>query len=87
MALVTLKKIIEAAGSQTALAALLCAKLPARHIRQSHICNWLNSRNPDQMPPADYVPALESIARDLGLSMSGRDLRPDLYPFEGRAAA
>lgn len=87
MALESLKTIIETAGGQTALAALLCTKLPDRHIRQSHVCNWLNSRNPDQMPPADYVPALASIAHDLGLSLSGRDLRPDLYPFEGRKVA
>jgi len=87
MAIESLKKIIQTAGGQTALADLLCAKLPARRIRQSHVCNWLNSRNPDQMPPADYVPALESIAHDLGLSLSGRDLRPDLYPVDGRRAA
>jgi len=87
MAIESLKKIIDAAGGQTALAALLRAKLPHRPLRQSHVCNWLCSRNPDQMPPADYVPALESIAHDLGLSLSGRDLRPDLYPFEGQQAA
>ena len=87
MAIESLKTIIQTAGGQTALAALLRAKLPHRPLRQSHICNWLNSRNPDQMPPADYVPALASIAHDLGLSLSGRDLRPDLYPFEGRKAA
>jgi hypothetical protein len=87
MAIESLKTIIQTAGGQTALAALLRAKLPHRPLRQSHICNWLNSRNPDQMPPADYVPALASIAHDLGLSLSGRDLRPDLYLFEGRKAA
>ena len=42
---------------------------------------------PSQMPPADYVPALESSAHDLGLSLSGRDLRPDLYPVDRQEAA
>ena len=87
MAIESLKTIIQGAGGQTALAALLRAKLPHRPLRQSPICNWLNSRNPDQMPPADYVPALESIAHDLGLSLSGRDLRPDLYPVDRQEAA
>lgn len=39
------------------------------------------------MPPADYVPALVSIAHDLGLSISGRDLRPDIYPDGWQDAA
>lgn len=87
MATKTLKQIIDAAGGQTALAGLISQKLRGRLIRQSHVGNWLKSRNADQMPPAEYVPALVSIAHDLGLSIYGRDLRPDIYPDGWQDAA
>lgn len=67
-----LKKAIEQAGSQQALAALL-------GVRQSHVSNWLNR---DKRVPVERVLAIESAT-----GVPRHELRPDIYPpGEYRAA-
>ena len=66
-----LKKAIEKAGSQQALAELL-------GVRQSHISNWLNR---EKRIPAERVLSVESAT-----GVPRHELRPDLYPCDGQAA-
>ena len=53
MAIESLKKIIQTAGGQTALADLLCAATGLGAFASRTSATGFNSRNPDQMPPAD----------------------------------
>lgn len=58
-------------GGQAALARALST--PLRKIGQPHVYKWLNSPNPDQMPPAEYCPSIE---RATGVRCE--ELRPDV---------
>lgn len=60
-------------GNQTRLAEVLSS--PTKKISQAHVWNWLNSTNPDKMPPAEYCPAIE---RATGGQVLCEDLRPDV---------
>lgn len=66
-----LKKAIEKAGSQQALAELI-------GVRQSHVSNWLN-RN--KRVPAERVLTIEKAT-----GVPRHELRPDIYPSDGEAA-
>jgi hypothetical protein len=79
MSLETLIPLIDRLG-QTGLARRICTKVPSFRVRQGHVRKWLKSSNPELMPPSDYLPALEAIASDLGMHITARDLRPDIYP-------
>lgn len=65
------------AGSQAQLARGIRECIPDSKISQPHVYKWLNSPNPDQMPPADVV---LPIAKFLEYRMTPHELRPDLYP-------
>lgn len=65
------------AGGQAHLARGIRQRLRDSKVSQPHVYKWLNSPNPDQMPPADVVLA---IADFLEYRMTPHDLRPDLYP-------
>jgi DNA-binding transcriptional regulator YdaS (Cro superfamily) len=73
MSIESLQKAVGILGGQTATAKALSRS--GRKISQTHIWNWLNSPNPDQMPPSDYCP-------DIELATNGRvtceQLRPDV---------
>ena len=68
MSIDALQKAVDEAGGQTALAASI-----GRGLKQSHVWAWLNSKNPDQMPPAEYCPAIEKAT-----GVRCEDLRPDI---------
>jgi DNA-binding transcriptional regulator YdaS (Cro superfamily) len=59
MSIQSLKKAVDLAGGQTALARALTR--PGRTITQAHVWKWLHSPNPDVMPPAEYCPDIERI--------------------------
>lgn len=48
---------------------------PLRKIGQPHVYKWLNSLNPDRMPPAEYCPSIE---RATDGQVRCEDLRPDV---------
>lgn len=48
---------------------------PNKVITQAHVWGWLNSPNRDQMPPAEYCPAIERATDGL---VRCEDLRPDV---------
>lgn len=73
----SLLKAVDLAGGQAQLARGIRARMPGSKISQPHVYKWLNSPNPDQMPPADVV---LSIADFLGYRMTPHQIRPDLYP-------
>lgn len=73
MCIESLQKAIRIAGSQTALAAALST--PERRLVQANIWKWLNSPNPERMPPAEYCPDIE---RATGGAVTCEDLRPDV---------
>ena len=62
------KKAIELAGGQTALARLVGT-------RQSSVFNWLNR---GQEMPADQV---LTVAWALDFEITPHEMRPDLYPY------
>jgi DNA-binding transcriptional regulator YdaS (Cro superfamily) len=66
-----LQRAVTLAGSQTELARRI-------GVQQAHVWNWLN-RSKGKVP-GEYV---ISIERATGVSR--HELRPDLYPIEGRA--
>lgn len=68
MSIESLKAAVEKAGGQTALAQQI-----GRGIKQAHVWKWLNSKNPDQMPPAEYCPAIEKAT-----GVACEALRPDV---------
>lgn len=68
MSIESLQKAVDKAGGQTALAALV-----GRGVKQSHVWAWLNSVNPDHMPPAEYCPAIEKAT-----GVPCEELRPDI---------
>ena len=70
MSLEPLKHAIALIGGQTAT-----AKAIGRGLKQANIWNWLHSPNPDQMPPAEYCPAIE---RATGGAVRCEYLRPDV---------
>jgi DNA-binding transcriptional regulator YdaS (Cro superfamily) len=70
MAIEPLKKAVQLLGGQTAT-----AKAVGRGIVQAHVWKWLNSPNPDVMPPAEYCPAIE---RATGGAVRCEELRPDV---------
>lgn len=57
MSIEHLQRAIAILGGQSALARAVST--PKRKILQPHVYKWLNSPNPDQMPPAEYCPAIE----------------------------
>ena len=57
MSIESLQKAVGIMGGQAATARALSTL--ERKLAQAHIWNWLNSKNPDQMPPAEYCPAIE----------------------------
>lgn len=65
------------AGGQAQLARGIKERVPGSKISQPHVYKWLNSPNPDQMPPAEVVLA---IADFLEYRMTPHHLRADLYP-------
>jgi DNA-binding transcriptional regulator YdaS (Cro superfamily) len=65
-----LERAVIEAGGQTALARLIGA-------RQQDIWYWLNRR--DGRASAEFVIAIESAT-----GVSRHELRPDIYPEEGR---
>ena len=71
MAIEFLKEAVKRAGGQTALARALST--PERKLIQGNVQKWLNSPNPDRMPPAEYCPAIE---RQFGIRCE--DMRPDV---------
>ena len=68
MSIEALQIAVEKAGGQTALATKI-----GRGIRQAHVWGWLNSKNPEEMPPAEYCPAIEKAT-----GVRCEDLRPDI---------
>jgi DNA-binding transcriptional regulator YdaS (Cro superfamily) len=72
-----LKRAVQIAGGQTALA----GKLPGNK-KQGHVWNWLNVVK--RCPPEMAIPIEEAVGR----AVTRHDLRPDLYPSssEGKAA-
>ena len=68
MSIEALHKAVAKAGGQTALAGMI-----GRGIKQPHVYGWLNSSNPDQMPPAEYCPAIEKAT-----GVPCEELRPDI---------
>lgn len=70
MSTAALKQAIDLAGSQTALAGLICK-------RQSNIATWLHR---DKKVPAEVVIA---IAEALDYRVTPHALRPDVYPYPG----
>lgn len=68
MSIEALRIAVNIAGGQTALAAVV-----GRGVKQSHVWAWLNSKNPDQMPPAEYCPAIEKAT-----GVACEALRPDV---------
>lgn len=73
-----LRRAIDSAGSQVALASGLAAET-GRPVRQGHIWAWLHRSN---RVPAEYVLPIERL-----YGVSRHDLRPDLYPLENRTTA
>jgi DNA-binding transcriptional regulator YdaS (Cro superfamily) len=71
MALEPLKKAVQIAGGQSALARALTTS--DRKLIQANVQKWLNSPNPDKMPPAEYCPSIE---RATGVTCE--ELRPDV---------
>lgn len=82
MSMESLLQAVDFAGGQAQLARGIRERIPGSKISQPHVYKWLNSPNPDQMPPADVVLA---IADFLEYRMTPHDLRPDLYPNPGDA--
>ncbi len=68
MSIESLQRAVTIAGGQAALARLI-----GRGIKQPHVWNWLNSPNPDEMPPAEYCPAIEKTT-----GVKCEELRPDI---------
>ena len=64
-----LKRAVEIAGGQTALAKAL-------GVQQAHVWNWLNR---DSALPAEYVIPIERATKG---RVSRHELRPDIYPDE-----
>jgi DNA-binding transcriptional regulator YdaS (Cro superfamily) len=73
MTIESLQKAVGIMGGQSATARALSTS--ERKLAQANIWNWLNSKNPDQMPPAEYCPAIE---RATGGLVRCEDLRPDV---------
>ena len=70
MSIQTLQRAVEFLGGQTATARAI-----GRNLKQAHVYKWLNSPNPDLMPPAEYCPAIE---RATAGRFRCEDLRPDV---------
>jgi DNA-binding transcriptional regulator YdaS (Cro superfamily) len=68
MSIENLHLAVKIAGGQAALARAI-----GRGIKQPHVWTWLNSPNPNQMPPAEYCPAIEKAT-----GVKCEDLRPDI---------
>jgi DNA-binding transcriptional regulator YdaS (Cro superfamily) len=71
MAIEFLKEAVKRAGGQTALARALSTT--ERKLIQGNVQKWLNSPNPDRMPPAEYCPAIERL-----FGIRCEDMRPDV---------
>lgn len=71
-----LKRVIDLAGGQSALAARLRELIPGSKVQQAHVWTWLNSQK-STMPPAEYV---LPIVRAVNGRVTPHDLRPDIYP-------
>lgn len=67
--LVALKKAIELAGGQSALAKI-CG------VKQQHVWNWINRDK--KISPEHVIP----IEKGLDGKITRHDLRPDIYPNE-----
>lgn len=73
MSIESLKQAIQIIGGQTATARVLSR--PGRQLAQANVWKWLNSPNPDLMPPAEYCPALERATQG---AVKCEALRPDV---------
>jgi len=74
-----LSKAIDILGGQAATARLLSKSRPERKpLKQAHIWGWLNSPNPDLMPPAEYCPDIERETAKKDARVSCEELRPDV---------
>lgn len=71
MAIEFLLEAVKRAGGQTALARALSTN--GRRLIQANVQKWINSPNPDRMPPAEYCPDIE---RQFGIRCE--DMRPDV---------
>lgn len=60
-------------GGQAALARAVSTQ--TKTIHQPNVYKWLNSPNPDQMPPAEYCPAIERATNG---EVRCEDLRGDI---------
>jgi DNA-binding transcriptional regulator YdaS (Cro superfamily) len=72
----TLKKAVDLAGGQSALATGIRIRMPGSKVSQAHISKWL-LRSKSEVPPGDYVVA---IADTVGYQVTPHELRRDLYP-------
>lgn len=70
MSIEHLHRAVTILGGQTATARAI-----GRNLKQAHIYKWLNSPNPDVMPPAEYCPAIERATKGV---VRCEDLRPDV---------
>ena len=72
-----LQHAIAVADGQTSLALKLTEHFLAlgsdRRVTQANVWSWLNSKNPDLMPPAEYCPAIERVT-----GVPCETLRPDI---------
>lgn len=73
MSIESLKQAIQIIGGQSATARVLSR--PGRQLAQANVWKWLNSPNPDLMPPAEYCPALERATQG---AVKCEALRPDV---------
>jgi DNA-binding transcriptional regulator YdaS (Cro superfamily) len=73
MSIESLKQAIQIVGGQTAMARVLSRD--GRPMVQANVWKWLNSPNPDLMPPAEYCPAIERATNG---AVKCEDLRPDV---------
>lgn len=73
----SLQQAVDLAGGQAQLARGIRERVPGSKISQPHVYKWLNSPNPDQMPPAEVVLAMADF---LEYRMTPHELRADLYP-------
>ena len=77
---------VEVMGSQTALAEALRAD-GHHHIKQQHIFNWLTSKRPELMPPAEFCRSIEAATQAKGMPISRYELRPDVFGADPKVSS
>lgn len=71
-----LKKAVQIAGGQVALAARICTFMPHKNIKQAHVWKWLNSPSELTPPPDWVIPICQAVEWEV----TPNELRPDIYP-------